>query len=95
MDVIEMRDAIEKLPKEYHIEIGRILHSNQVSMNENQNGIFVNMSTINEQVLNKIQHFVQYVELQEKQLHVDEAEKEGLKGTFFNENIKQAVKNKV
>lgn len=84
MDVITMRDAIEKLSKDHHIEIGRILHSNHVSMNENQNGIFVNLSTIDEQVLNKLQRFVQYVELQEKQLHVDEIEKEGLKGTFFN-----------
>lgn len=80
-----MRDTIEKMSKEYHIEIGRILHSNHISMNENQNGIFVNMSTIDEQVLHKLHKFIQYVELQEKQLHVDEIEKEGLKGTFFNE----------
>lgn len=85
MDVITMRDTIEKMSKEYHIEIGRILLSNHVAMNENKNGIFVNMSTIDEQVMLQLQHFIQYVELQEKQLHVDEIEKEGLKGTFFNE----------
>ena len=83
MDPVKLRDSIESLSKENHIEIGRILYSNGIFMNENQNGIFVNISTVDPKVIEKVQQYVEYVELQEKQLVLGETAKEGLNQLFF------------
>jgi hypothetical protein len=81
MDVL--KDKIESLPKIYHIEIGKILNSYNIHLNENQNGIFVNLSKLSCDVIDKLNEYIKYIELQEKILNVDEVEKEELKDTYF------------
>ena len=78
-----MKDKIEALPKNYHIEIARILKSHQVAFNENQNGIFVNLSAVDSPIIEQVMHYLAYIDLQESQLNVDEASKGGLKEHFF------------
>ena len=82
-NMVQVRDKIESLPKNYQIEVGRILLDNQININENQNGLFINLSDVNEEVMNKMQEFLEYVDLQETHLNVIETAKEGLKDTFF------------
>ena len=82
-NMVQIRDKIESLPKNYQIEVGRILLDNQININENQNGLFINLSDVNEEVMSKMQEFLEYVDLQETHLNVIETAKEGLKDTFF------------
>ena len=82
-NMVQIRDKIESLPKNYQIEVGRILLDNQININENQNGLFINLSDVNEEVVSKMQEFLEYVDLQETHLNVIETAKEGLKDTFF------------
>ena len=82
-NMIQIRDKIESLPKNYQIEVGRILLDNQININENQNGLFINLSDVNEEVMSKMQEFLEYVDLQETHLNVIETAKEDLKDTFF------------
>jgi len=63
--------------------MGRILLDNQININENQNGLFINLSDVKEDVMKKMQEFLEYVDLQETHLNVIETAKEGLKDTFF------------
>lgn len=83
-----LKDKIEQMQKNYHIEIARILiQEHNSSYDENQNGIFINLSNMTPEMHIKIQQFVEYVELQEKQLAIDENEKHELKDNFFKTEV--------
>ena len=50
----DLKDKIENLPKLYHIEIGKLLNNHNITLNENQNGIFVNLSTLSPDIIDKL-----------------------------------------
>lgn len=81
MDIL--KDKIENLSKIYHIEIGKILNDHHIHLNENQNGIFINLSTLSPDIIDKLSEYIRHIELQEKILNIDETEKEELKDTYF------------
>lgn len=84
MDVSDIKDKVEQMSKNYHVEIARILITKyNVAYDENQNGIFINLSQLSPDVHKTIAQFINYVDLQEKQLRDDENEKDGLKDIFF------------
>jgi len=84
MDLTIIKDKIEKMQKNYHTEIARILiKEHEISYDENKNGIFINLSHLSEEVINKMKQFIEYVDLQEKQLEIDEKEKHELKDAYF------------
>ena len=83
MNLVAIKDKIESLPRSYHVEIARILSDNNAVVNENQNGIFVNLSLIDPSIIEKLVQYVAYIDLQECQLSVDETSKGGLKEHFF------------
>jgi hypothetical protein len=84
MDLTMMKDKIEKMQKNYHVEIARILIKDyQISYDENKNGIFINLSHLSQEVIDKMIKFMEYVDLQEKQLEIDEKEKHELKDAYF------------
>jgi hypothetical protein len=88
MNLSLLKDKIEQMQKNYHIEIARILiQEHNSSYDENQNGIFINLSNMTPEMHFKIQQFVEYVELQEKQLAIDENEKHELKDNFFKAEV--------
>jgi hypothetical protein len=88
MNLSMLKDKIEQMQKNYHIEIARILiQEHNSSYDENQNGIFINLSNMTPEMHIKIQQFVEYVELQEKQLAIDENEKHELKDNFFKTEV--------
>lgn len=84
MNLSDIKDRVEQMSKNYHVEIARLLiQKYNVSYDENQNGLFINLSNLSPEVHKTIIHFINYVDLQEKQLRDDENEKDGLKDTFF------------
>ena len=79
-----MKDRIEQMSKNYQIEMARLLiHNHNIAYDENQNGLFINMGQMSEEVQLVMKQFIDYVELQEQQLNADETEKDGLKDIFF------------
>jgi len=85
MNLTDMKDRIEQMPKNYQIEIARILiNTHKVSYDENQNGMFINITKLTPEVQTIIHQFITYVDLQEQQLRKDEVKKDGLKDIFFN-----------
>jgi hypothetical protein len=84
MNVQDMKERIEIMPKHYQIEIGKLLiGQNQIVYNENQNGIFINLSNVSYEILEKLQKYIDYVNLQESQLNQTEQQKDELKDLFF------------
>lgn len=87
MDLLNVKDNIEKSSKEHQIEILRILIENKVMVNENSNGIFVNLSNINSDIIIKLQDYLNYITEQEKTLDTFENTKKKYQNTFFNNEL--------
>ena len=84
MNINAMKDRIEQMTKNYQIEIARLLiNTHNIAYDENQNGLFINMAQMTEEVKTSMQQFIEYVDLQEQQLNADETEKDVLKDIFF------------
>ena len=84
MSIVDLKDKLEKMNKSQQIELARMLiHEYRVTYDENQNGIFINMSELSPIILEKIRTFLKYIELQEENITNVEREMNGLKDTFF------------
>jgi hypothetical protein len=62
-------DRINELESTHHVAIASLLkEEGNIKINENSNGIMVNMSLISETVLQKIEKFLDFISKQETQL---------------------------
>ncbi len=84
-NIVTMRDNIEKMSKFHQLNILKILNSHDsVIINENKNGIHINLSDIKEEIIGKLTEYVSYVMTQENALNKDEKEKESIKNIYFS-----------
>lgn len=82
-----LKEKIEALDKFHQIEILRIINKNNSSiLNENNNGVFINLTNINDTVIEELEKYLDYVKKQEKQLTEIELQKDILSNTFFKDN---------
>jgi hypothetical protein len=81
--LMALKDGIENIPVIHQIEILRILHTKQTQINENKNGVFINISKINDATLRELEDYMKYVIKQEKQLNEIEEQKQYLTKEFF------------
>ena len=70
-----LKSSIDTLNRENHVEILKILKENDVKINENKSGVYINMSFLEKGVIEKISTFVKYIEEQEKSLEIVERQK--------------------
>lgn len=78
-----LRDNIEALPVFHQIEILRILYKNHITFSENKNGVFLNLSYVNLDVIHKINEYVTFVQNQESQMCEFEKKKMTLSNQYF------------
>ena len=75
------------MSKYHQTEVLRILtHIENVSVNENSNGCFINLTELEDSVRSKLFKYVTYVDQQEHQLTTVETEKDRIQNVFFNGN---------
>lgn len=89
MDVDKLkfiRDKIEKLDKNNHIDILRLLVKNDVFINENKNGVFINLTDLSNNIINDIEKYIDYVSEQKIDLDYIENKKDVLENTYFKDN---------
>jgi hypothetical protein len=82
--LMNLKDGIENMPVVHQIEILRILHKKQTQLNENKNGVFVNISKLSDTTLQELEQYTKYVIQQEKQLSEIETQKEFLSKEYFD-----------
>jgi hypothetical protein len=82
----KLKNSIESMDKNNQIEVLRLLHKNDVFLNENKNGIYVNITELDDDILEDIYKFVEYIDTQEDKLNHEETEKQKYKNTFFINN---------
>lgn len=79
-----IREQIENMSKFNQIEILRLLKKNkEVIINENKYGCHINLSELENKVIEELLTYIKYVNTQEIYLNNVEKEKEKYKNTFF------------
>jgi len=91
-ELMKLCKTIESLEKIHHIEIAKILKINNVYLNENNNGIFVNLNKISSNVHKQIYNYIEFVKKQESDINKDEKLKKNLETIYFKDN-KDIVSN--
>ena len=87
----KIRDMIERMNKIQQVHILKILKDNKIEYSENSNGIFVNMTLLNNETLIRIQNFIKYVDLQEVQLETFEDIKTKYHNAYYKDNKEKAM----
>jgi len=84
-----IREKIESMPKFNQVEVLRILEQNKsVTLNENKNGIHINLSELSEDIIEKMKNYINYVNAQELNLNEMEKQKEEFKNIYFAKDNK-------
>ena len=90
-----VKTKIELMSKNHQVEVLRILTNIQeVSVNENKNGSFINLTEVSSDTIKLLEDYILYVEKQENQLNHVENEKERIQNVFFNDNKDNKHKDK-
>ena len=78
---------IKKIIEKYNIEqqeeiLGIFQENNDIIINENKNGFFINLTNLDESIIIKLEKYIEYVLLQEKHLMNIESQKKEYEGIF-------------
>jgi hypothetical protein len=92
-ELIKLCKSIEQLESFHHIEIGKILKLNNVYLNENSNGIFINLNKISGKAYQEISNYIEFVKKQESDINKDEKLKRNLQTTYFKDNKDNITNN--
>ena len=87
-----IKSKIERMDKKHHIEVLKILKkypSNK--LNENKNGVFVNLSFLPKESIQDLNKYIHYIEDQEISLESLETQKKEYQNTFFDKGVKDEV----
>lgn len=80
-----VKEKIELLSKQHQIELLRILSAIPgISISENNNGVFINLTQQNDIVFEKIENFLEYVSVQQKSLSLLEKRQDDIETEFFS-----------
>jgi phytoene/squalene synthetase len=80
-----IRDTIEKLSKQQHIQVLQILRKYpNIRLNENRNGVYINLSYVPDIAIDELSRYILYVNDQEQNLATVELQKQEFQRTFFS-----------
>jgi len=83
--LIMIRDLIHEMNKYNQIEVLRIMKKyNNITLNENRYGIHINLTDLNEEQINELTLYINYVSMQETTLNYGEQQKNTFKNEMFS-----------
>lgn len=91
--LIIIKEVIEEMNKSQQIEILKLLKNESISLSENNNGTFINLSDLSEITIQKLEKYIEFVRNQQKQLLCIEKEKINIKNEFFTQEKKNIKKS--
>ena len=87
MELNHIKKKIESMPVFHQKEILKLFYDNKCScLSENKNGTFVNMSKLSNNIIEKLEKYIEYYEDQEKELHNQEEKCTIIEENFFKDN---------
>ena len=82
-----IKSRIEKMDKNNQISaLFMISKNNKIKYSENNNGTFINLTSIDENMLVKIEEFIEYIELQKCDIEDIENKKQHIENIYFKQN---------
>ena len=93
LKINSIRDKIEAMSKFNQIEVLRILTKHNVTINENKYGIHINLSELDEVILEELLVYIKYVNTQEVELNNIEQQKQNYKDIYFLKDNKDNMIN--
>jgi len=87
MDMTELKKKIEKLDEIHHKKILEIFMKNNIHVSENRNGCFINISNLEPNIINQINEYIKYIQVQENDLNDIEQKKKELSNDYFKKDI--------
>ena len=78
-----IKQTIEGFTKDQQLQILKILKENNVSLNENSNGTFINMTALSEDIIEKLNDYIQHISVQESESNINEKLKDTYKENYF------------
>ena len=88
-----LRESVENMNKFNQVEVLRLLHKHKdITLNENKNGVLINLSELRKDVLDELSIYIKYVNTQENTLNEAEKQKEDYRNTYFSKDIKDISK---
>jgi len=88
-----LKTDIENMTFQHQIEVLRILHErNYISLNENNNGTFVNLTKLSVEDVSLLREYCDYVNQQQNTITSVEDEKKYIQDTYFKPNKDTTIK---
>ena len=85
-DLNLIKSSVEKMDIVNQTEIGKIIYKHKPSLlNGNQNGVYINLTELPEEILNDIIFHINYVQKQEVNLMNIERQVQEYKDTYFED----------
>lgn len=81
--LICLRDKMENMNIIHHVKFFEIIKEDEILYSENRNGIFLNMNSLNNPIIEKIKLYITYVNKQEETLDQTEKIKDDFQKEFF------------
>ena len=82
---IKLRNEIEKLDKNNHLEILKIFKKHNISFSENKNGSFINLNFVDDFILSEVKEYILYLKTQENLINELEVQKKEYVQEFFDD----------
>jgi hypothetical protein len=96
----KLKNQIETLDKHHQVEILKILSKNLCKLNENKSGVYVNMTFLDDKIIEEIEDYLRYMKEQEENLITTEYQKKEFMDSYFiekedkdNSNISYSITN--
>ena len=89
MSVLELKKKIENLDEIHHKKILEIFLNNNIHVSENRNGCFINISNLDNAIINKLNNYINYIDAQEEDLNDIEQKKKELSKDYFKKQSKE------
>lgn len=86
-DLISIKNRIEQMNKLQQKEVFKIFLINNIDYNENNNGIFINLTNVNKNIIKELKKYIEYVDKQNNFLNKQEKQKEMYLKNYFSNNV--------
>ena len=86
-ELVLIKNRIERMNKLQQKEVFKIFLVNHIDYNENNNGIFINLTNINKNIVKELKKYIEYVDKQNNFLNKQEKQKEMYLKNYFTNSI--------
>lgn len=83
--LVSIKNTIESMSKTQQIEIFKIIKANSLDYNENQNGIFINLTGLKSNIIKELEKYISFINKQNAILSKQEEIKEEYLNNYFKD----------